>query len=216
MVSARRPRLPVLFVLLWLIATSLPTLALPPERVAAASEVLLSQEKPTRASASQTTAPNANDGLFNIGSSWRADEGNWWQVDLEDSYAITRIDSIWLGYDVEATSCYQYTISVSDDGTTFTQVADRSDNETEFDTSDAFIPPVVGRYVRISMLSALTTYAYDDVTGCANEGFSSTQMGAIEFQVYGYVPEQPDLLRITDATGNDVSALALMTTAGPR
>ena len=75
----------------------------------------------------------------------------WWQVDLEKTYKINKIQVFpyWDGG-----RYYQYTVEVSTDGKTFKQVVDMS-KTTEKDTPAGHvheIAPVEARYVRVNVL----------------------------------------------------------------
>jgi hypothetical protein len=103
------------------------------------------------ASADSTQNPNfpsrGNDG--NTSTRWSAaDSGlnHWWQVDLGAIRTLTSSQVMWQNSGV----VYKYKIEVSTNGTTWTQVVDKTNNtstaQTQTDTFSAS-----GRFVRITV-----------------------------------------------------------------
>ena len=129
---------------------------------------LLSQGKPVSASTVQNgnTTANANDG--NTSTRWSAGSSaypQWWKVDLGTNYNLTKVDISWYS---SSSRAYKYKIEGSSDGSTYTNLVDKTGNTNYGDTSDSFTAN--GRYVRII------------VTGCSvGSGYAS----AYEIKVYG-------------------------------
>ncbi|MEV0198814.1 discoidin domain-containing protein [Nonomuraea sp. NPDC050691] len=122
--------------------------------------------KAASADSSQSGRPPslADDG--DTATRWCAadgDTGHWWQVDLGSAAALSGTEVRW-----EFARTYQYHVSVSADGSTWTRVADRTaSTATAQVQSDAFT--ATARYVRIT------------VTGLA----ASTWASIADFKVYG-------------------------------
>jgi hexosaminidase len=98
----------------------------------------------------QYKAENAVDGRPDT-AWWAGPSPQWLQVDLEKVYTIDRID-VFPYYDGKR--YYQYTVDVSQDGKTWTQVVDMSAN-TKIATENGDphdIKPQPVRYVRVNML----------------------------------------------------------------
>jgi hypothetical protein len=121
------------------------------------AETNLTTGKPVKASdvvTRQLPPENAVDGIVDRNLHWDASSGapQWWQVDLESSHKLNRMQVItyWDGR-----RHYTYRIEVSLDGTTWQEVADHSQN-TQTATSKGFMhqfDPVIARYIRVTMLS---------------------------------------------------------------
>lgn len=117
-------------------------------------ETSLTTGKPVTASAIEAAnvAQNAVDGEVRLGKAWwAAPTPQWLQVDLQREFQLGKVTVIpfWDG-----NRSYQYTVEVSTDGKTWTQVADMSDNTTP-GTDKGYtheFKPTPGRYVKINVL----------------------------------------------------------------
>ncbi len=100
----------------------------------------------------------AVDDNLDLASSWWAKAPQWLQVDLGKSFDVNRIEVFpyWDG-----SRYYQYTVSVSEDGTSWSVVADRSANTTPANAQGDEIRFAARRvrFVKVNMLK-----------GSANEG----------------------------------------------
>ena len=91
----------------------------------------------------------ANDGLMT--TRWAASSRaypQWWTVDLGSPTTVDGVRVAWAG----GRRAYQYCIQTSLDGTTFTTVADDSQNRLTGTTTDVF--SASARYVRVQVLGA--------------------------------------------------------------
>jgi RHS repeat-associated protein len=134
------------------------------------SEQLLSRNKATTASSQQTSQPAARAVDGDSTTNWVATTGSypqWWQVDLGQSYALTKLVT---SFPTGSNRVFKYKVEVSSDNTTWTQVADRSNNTTVGTVTDTFT--ATARYVRIT------------ITGCTVSGCYA---GITEADVYGLV-----------------------------
>lgn len=121
---------------------------------------LLSQFRPPTASSEQSghLAVNATD-VDAVFTRWTADSGSypqWWQVDLGSPQRIGKAVIEW--YEAGKRS-YQYRIEGSTNGSSFTTLLDRTDNESSDTSVDTFSG--TARYVRIT------------VTGCSEKGHAA-------------------------------------------
>jgi alpha-N-acetylglucosaminidase len=110
----------------------------------------LTTSKPVAAS-SGTQAEAAVDGLVSLNRYWDAHPWpQWWQVDLEKPELIGKIDIIpyWDGH-----RYYQYAITVSRDGTNWTQVVDGTGNSKPASPNGYrhSITPTTTRFIRITL-----------------------------------------------------------------
>jgi hypothetical protein len=120
------------------------------------AEINLTTGKPVTASgvaAPSTPAENAVDGIVDRNFHWDSSAGapQWWQVDLEGSHKLNRIQvfTYWDGH-----RYYQYRIDVSLDGKNWNPVIDFSQN-TDKATAAGFMhtfDPIIARYIRVTML----------------------------------------------------------------
>jgi len=136
------------------------------------TEKNLTTGKPVTASSSQAKeyAPeNAVDGAVQLDKGWwAAPAPQWLQVDLQKAYKLDRVCVFpyWDG-----NRYYQYTVELSVDGKTWTQVVDMSKN-TQPSTEDGHeskFPAQQARYVRVNMLK-----------GSANEAVHLVELRAYE------------------------------------
>ncbi|MCY2924290.1 MAG: discoidin domain-containing protein, partial [Planctomycetota bacterium] len=118
-------------------------------------EQSLSTGKPVEASGGKNPkeAPEmAADGWVDLAQFWGTIPApQWWQVDLQKDYQIDRIHVFpyWDGV-----RYYQYTVEVSSDAKSWTQVVDASKNATP-GTEKGYLhkfPAVPARYVKVNML----------------------------------------------------------------
>ncbi len=120
------------------------------------AETNLTTGKPV--SASDVAAPHtlpemAVDGIVDRNFHWDSSAGapQWWQVDLEVSHKLKKIQVVtyWDGH-----RHYKYRVEVSLDGQTWTEVADFSKNTMKA-TEKGFMhtfDPIISRYIRVTML----------------------------------------------------------------
>ena len=148
-------------------------LALVPAAPAAAAETLLSQGRPATASSTEGAAfaaPAAVDGNL-TGTRWASQwsDNQWFQVDLGQSTAVSRVVLTW-----EAAYGKAYDIQLSDNGTDWRTV--RSVTGGDGGTDDIAVSGT-GRYVRLQGVTRATGYGYS----------------LWEFQVYGGTGDTPQL-----------------------
>lgn len=125
-----------------------------------------------------------------------------WQVDLGAAYDLSRVDISWRSYNGSETYS-QYVLAGSNDGRTWTTVADRSHNRVVGFTSDR----VAGRYRYVRV-------AVDGVVNDHNGNGAGWASGLVEVEVYGSEP--PESVAI--GGGDRVKAgdtLALTATVSP-
>jgi len=116
----------------------------------------LTTDKPVTASdvvAASTPPENAVDGIVDRNFHWDSSAGapQWWQVDLEGSHKLNKVQifTYWDDY-----RYYQYRVDVSVDGRTWSEVVDYSQNKQKA-TSKGFMhefDPILARYIRVTML----------------------------------------------------------------
>ena len=95
---------------------------------------------------------NAVDGWVGNGKAWGAEKPpQWWQVDLQNMYALDRVQLFPWGQDGRT---LQYTVEVSSDGKNWTQVVDESRNTKPVSPHGHLykFDPVKARYVRVNIL----------------------------------------------------------------
>ncbi len=131
-----------------------------PEQANLVGWMLLSYKKP--AESSSNASPEDLSALFdeNVKTTWSSGSnasGQWITVDLEKECTINAVQSNFYNYpEFERTGnrYYQYTVEVSDDGTTWQTAIDKSDNTKEGIHSYVALPePVLGRYVKLTALN---------------------------------------------------------------
>ncbi|HZF91615.1 discoidin domain-containing protein [Streptomyces sp.] len=148
-------------------------LALVPAAPAAAAETLLSQGRPATASSTEGAAfaaPAAVDGNL-TGTRWASQwsDNQWFQVDLGQSTAVSRVVLTW-----EVAYGKAYDIQLSENGTDWRTV--RSVTGGDGGTDDIAVSGT-GRYVRLQGVTRATGYGYS----------------LWEFQVYGGTGDTPQL-----------------------
>lgn len=128
-----------------------------PGRAGAAADPLISRAKPATASSAESSslaAANAFDGSAT--TRWASAEGKdpqWIRVDLGAGAAVTRVRLTW-----EAAYAKAYRVEVSDDGATWTTLAEeRAGNGA---TDDWTGLTGKGRYLRIHGTARGTAYGY--------------------------------------------------------
>lgn len=126
----------------------------------------LNYQKPVTVSSQQQGNEASHAVDFNSGTRWAAaksfrdDPGeHWLTVDLEDVYRLSTIRIDW--FNSSNKRAYQYTVEVSTDGTSYTQVVDRSENTQQDSVSD-LLYECQARYVRINVL------------GCTSDSLSAS------------------------------------------
>lgn len=115
----------------------------------------LATDKPVKATNWQAdwVPANAVDGVPDNTSGWHSDPyPQWLQVDLEDNYSINRI-KLYPYYDGRRS--YQYTIEISQDGKSWTQVVDMTKNVKPSDRQgdEHNFDSIKARYVKVNMLN---------------------------------------------------------------
>ena len=139
-------------------------LAVVPATAAHAAPALLSQGRPVTASSQEhygTPAADAVDG--NLGTRWSsaASDGQWLQVDLGSSVALSQVVLRW-----EAAYAKAYRIELSTDGTTWSTAYSTA---TGAGGTETIAVSGTARYVRMQGVTRATGYGYS----------------LWEFQVYG-------------------------------
>lgn len=120
------------------------------------AETNLTTGKPVVASdvvAASTPPENAVDGIVDRNFHWDSSAGapQWWQVDLEGSHKLNKVQvfTYW-----DDNRYYQYRVDVSVDGRTWNEVVDFSQNKQKA-TSKGFVhafDPILAHYIRVTML----------------------------------------------------------------
>ncbi|MGG1553757.1 discoidin domain-containing protein [Paenibacillus ferrarius] len=127
---------------------------------AEAAPVNVSQGKPTTASGTSGTSSNAVDG--NAATRWSEQNyPQWIQVDLGQTYSVSKFELA--PYQDRA---YQYKIEVSTNGSSYTQVVDRTGNTTGGSLITDQISASNARYVRVTITGA---YNYTGGWAALNE-----------------------------------------------
>lgn len=146
------------------------------------SAQLVSQGKPATASAAAAGHPagDANDGdVFNLNFS--GDDTNYyqptsvpftWQVDLGQSFDLSRVDLSWRSYNGSETYS-GYTVEGSTDGTTWTRIVSRLANRSTGFTSDELSGSY--RYIRVNVAKVVNDHNGNEADWAA---------GLVEVQVY--------------------------------
>ncbi|MBR7836769.1 discoidin domain-containing protein [Actinospica durhamensis] len=109
--------------------------------------------KPATAESSQgANTPNlAVDDDPSNNSYWGADPApQWWQVDLGSNY---NIDDVTITNYVDGVRYYQYNIQASTDGSTWTTIATKSNDNVATSAGDSYPVSVTARYLRVNMTS---------------------------------------------------------------
>ena len=160
-------------------------LAVVPATAAHAAPALLSQGRPVTASSQEhygTPAADAVDG--NLGTRWSsaASDGQWLQVDLGSSVALSQVVLRW-----EAAYAKAYRIELSTDGTTWSTAYSTA---TGAGGTETIAVSGRARYVRMQGVTRATGYGYS----------------LWEFQVYGTdggtTPPPGGAVEVTGAQGN--------------
>jgi hypothetical protein len=111
----------------------------------------LALNKPTTCQSSQAghESSYANDADGSNNSYWSSSPySKWWKVDLEAIYDLT---SIVIRNYVEGSRSYQYTIQVSTDDVTYTQIAAKVNRNAAADAGDTYNINTTARYIRVNM-----------------------------------------------------------------
>ncbi|MGG1518123.1 CehA/McbA family metallohydrolase [Paenibacillus oryzisoli] len=95
----------------------------------------------------------------------------WWQVDLGANYNIKKLS---IRNYVDGTRYYKYNIQTSTNGTTWTTLAAKSNNNPATDAGDAYDVDDIGRFIRVNVtynsankgthISDLKVYGYKECT----------------------------------------------------
>jgi mannan endo-1,4-beta-mannosidase len=109
-------------------------------------------------------AVNANDG--DPATRWSSvySDPQWYQIDLGKKYDISKVIIFW-----EAASAKKYTIDISDDGSTWTNIQSKSNMASGARTDELNGLTGSGRYIRMNGIERTTNYGYS----------------IFEFEVYG-------------------------------
>jgi hypothetical protein len=113
--------------------------------------VSIALNKPATSQSSQAgyQASLANDAIGDNSSFWSADPyPQWWKVDLGANYDISTI--IIRNYASDA-RYYHYNIMASIDDNSYTQVADKSNNNSATDAGDTYSVTITARYLKVNM-----------------------------------------------------------------
>ena len=126
--------------------------------------------KPTSSSSSENAYPSSNavDGNRSLNNYWKSNPyAQWWQVDLEDVYNVSKI--VVINY-YDGNRYYQYDIQASTDGVNWTKIVDFNNNTTPSNSEGNNFESLntAARYLRVNM------------------NFNSASVGVhiIEFEVY--------------------------------
>jgi hypothetical protein len=125
-------------------------------------------------------APNAIDG--NVSTRWSSaySDPQWYQIDLGKIYNISQVVIFW-----EDASAKNYTLEVSDDGTTWRTIATKSNMPKGARTDDLKELSGSGRYIRMYGTERTTTWGYSifefEVYGTESgtTGFFDTEMNKL-------------------------------------
>ncbi|UQZ81097.1 Endo-1,4-beta-xylanase A precursor [Paenibacillus konkukensis] len=112
----------------------------------------------------------------------------WWQLDLGASYDIKTVR---IRNYVDGTRYYRYTVQTSADGTSWTTVAAKTNNDAAADAGDTYAVSGTGRYIRVNV-------TYDS----ANRGTHISDV-----KVYGYKACTLDPILLTTGKTAEVEAL---------
>jgi hypothetical protein len=107
--------------------------------------------KPTTCQAFQNghESSYANDADGTNNSYWSATPySKWWKVDLQ---AIYNINQVTIRNIVSGSSSYQYSIMVSTDDVTYTQVASKTNRNVAVNAGDNYFLNTTARYIRVNM-----------------------------------------------------------------
>lgn len=142
----------LLLVAFLLAAVAIP--AFPAAPVAHANPVLISLDKPATALSDEigSTPALANDADASNNSYWASYMGafanTWWQVDLEDTYAISQVSiRNW----VDGVRYYHYFIRGSLDGIHWYPIAAKANDDPATNAGDSYNVSTVARYVRVNV-----------------------------------------------------------------
>ncbi|HLP04662.1 MAG TPA: glycoside hydrolase family 2 TIM barrel-domain containing protein [Paludibacter sp.] len=105
--------------------------------------------KPATSSSQESgnNTPKGNDGSYS--TRWCASNGNanqWWKVDLGDQYDISYYNITW-----EMAAAYKYIIEVSNDGSNWTRVVDKTGNTSTSQLQGGGLVAKSVRYVRLTI-----------------------------------------------------------------
>ncbi|MDR2670306.1 MAG: discoidin domain-containing protein, partial [Oscillospiraceae bacterium] len=152
-VSATSPGLPASNTLS-IGSVAVPNYAVPEEEPDPGKNYGVAKGRPAGASSNNTTAGRANNGRDD--DAWLAtngDAGQYWQVNLGRRIDISRIRILW-----GEARAYRYRILLSDDGTAWRNVVDRTEAASAEETVEyPFAPPKTGQYLRILFTEAAET-----------------------------------------------------------
>ncbi|AYG79235.1 Alkaline phosphatase [Streptomyces hundungensis] len=128
-----------------------------PDRAGAAADPLISRDRPTTASSSESSALGPSNAVdASATTRWASTEGKdpqWIQVDLGASADVTRVTLSW-----EAAYAKAYRVEISADGTTWTRLAGESAGNGGTDDWTGLSGK--GRYVRVYGTARGTSYGY--------------------------------------------------------
>ena len=156
----------------------------------AISGVNIALNKPATSQSSESTSvgpSKANDSDGTNTSYWSAfPNPQWWKVDLGNIYDLS---SVVIRNYVDGTRYYRYTIEVSPDDITYTQIASKSNNNVAADAGDTYNITATGRYLRVNMT------------------FNSANIGShiTDFRVYGTLNANFNTITCNAGTGGSIS-----------
>lgn len=163
--------------------TVTPTLTVTPTPASPSPGINLALNKPVTCSSQQTGNEAQKIVDDDTATRWSASPySQWVRIDLGTTYSINRTELV-----PYSNRAYQYRIEVSADGTTFTQVIDKTGNTASGSMLTDTFTAINGRYVRLT------------VTGCAN--YTGTWASINEFRVFGSSsPATPTVTVVPTAT----------------
>ena len=156
----------------------------------ATSGVNIALNKPATSQSSESTSvgpSKANDSDGTNTSYWAAfPYPKWWKVDLGNIYDLS---SVVIRNYVDGTRYYRYTIEVSSDDITYTQIASKSNNNVAADAGDTYNITATGRYLRVNMT------------------FNSANIGShiTDFRAYGTLNANFHTITCNAGTGGSIS-----------
>lgn len=120
----------------------------------------------------------------NNGTLWKAEttDAEWLMMDLGEEKEVGRVETFFEYH----TAAYQYKIEYSTDGETWTEFADKSDNESlDSPQVDSVASPVTARYIRMSFPEGGTALTAKRRANNYEEYTRTVPVGVFEMNVYG-------------------------------
>jgi hypothetical protein len=119
---------------------------------------VISQGRPVASSSTQGNHYDLKGNNGVSGDRWNASSGSfpqWWQVDTGSVQPLTRVEVDWI---TDGGRRYQYRIEVSDNGSSWTVAANRTNNTVSGTTVD-FLTGITGRFVRVTITGSSAGWA---------------------------------------------------------